>query len=83
RARRGMGYMPQEASIFRLLRFYENLMAVLQIRYDLSAEQPEDRANELIQELHIQHLRDTMGQTLSGGQRRRLENARPLPAERN
>ncbi len=53
RARRGIGYLPQEASIFRRLSVYDNLMAVLQIRDDLSAEQREDRANELMEEFHI------------------------------
>ncbi len=63
---RGIGYLPQEASIFRRLSVYDNLMAVLQIRDDLSAEQREDRANELMEEFHIEHLRDSMGQSLSG-----------------
>ncbi|PAC10996.1 ABC transporter ATP-binding protein [Salmonella enterica subsp. enterica serovar Heidelberg] len=67
RARRGIGYLPQEASIFRRLSVFDNLMAVLQIRDDLTAEQREDRANELMEEFHIEHLRDSMGQALSGG----------------
>lgn len=67
RARRGIGYLPQEASIFRRLSVFDNLMAVLQIRDDLSSEQREDRANELMEEFHIEHLRDNMGQSLSGG----------------
>ena len=66
RARRGIGYLPQEASIFRRLSVYDNLMAVLQIRDDLSAEQREDRANELMEEFHIDNLRDSMGQSLPG-----------------
>lgn len=80
RARRGIGYLPQEASIFRRLSVYDNLMAVLQIRKDLTAEQQDDRANELMEEFHIIHLRDSLGQSLSGGERRRVEIARALAA---
>lgn len=67
RARRGIGYLPQEASIFRRLSVFDNLMAVLQIRDDLTSEQRQDRANELMEEFHIEHLRDSLGQALSGG----------------
>lgn len=80
RARRGIGYLPQEASIFRRLSVYNNLIAVLQIRDDLSGEQREDRAKELMEEFHITHLRDSLGQALSGGERRRVEIARALAA---
>lgn len=80
RARRGIGYLPQEASIFRRLSVYDNLMAVLQIRQDLTTEQQADRANELMDEFHIAHLRDSLGQALSGGERRRVEIARALAA---
>lgn len=61
RARRGIGYLPQEASIFRRLSVYDNLMAVLEIRPDLTSEQREDRAKELMEEFHISHLRDSLG----------------------
>ncbi|MCV5655122.1 ATP-binding cassette domain-containing protein, partial [Escherichia coli] len=55
RSRMGIGYLPQEASIFRRLSVYDNLMAVLQIRDDLTSEQREDRAKELMEEFHIEH----------------------------
>ncbi|NIG97970.1 MAG: LPS export ABC transporter ATP-binding protein [Serratia symbiotica] len=80
RARRGIGYLPQEASIFRCLSVYDNLMAVLEIRADLTSERREDRAKELMEEFHITHLRDSLGQALSGGERRRVEIARALAA---
>ncbi len=80
RARKGIGYLPQEASIFRRLTVWQNLMAVLEIRKDLNNDERRDRAEELMEEFHISHLRDNLGQSLSGGERRRVDIARALAA---
>lgn len=80
RAKQGIGYLPQEASIFRRLSVYDNLMAVLQIRKDLTEAERRERADALISEFHIEHIRNSLGQSLSGGERRRVEIARALAA---
>jgi lipopolysaccharide export system ATP-binding protein len=80
RARRGIGYLPQEASIFRKLTVYENLMAILQTRKELSKVQQEQQADELLDDFHINHIRNNLGMSLSGGERRRVEIARALAA---
>ncbi len=80
RARKGIGYLPQEASIFRKLSVHDNIMAVLQIRKDLTKEQREEELEHLLEEFHITHIRDSLGMALSGGERRRVEIARALAA---
>jgi lipopolysaccharide export system ATP-binding protein len=81
RARRGIGYLPQEASIFRKLSVGDNLMAILQTRSDLNKAQRLERRDQLLAEFHVEHLRDHAGQSLSGGERRRVEIARALATE--
>jgi lipopolysaccharide export system ATP-binding protein len=78
RARLGIGYLPQEASIFRKLSVADNLRAVLQIRSDLSRGQMEMVIEDLLEEFHITRLRHQQASSLSGGERRRLEIARAL-----
>ncbi|MDO6706408.1 MULTISPECIES: LPS export ABC transporter ATP-binding protein [unclassified Photobacterium] len=80
RARMGIGYLPQEASIFRRLSVHDNLMAVLQTRSELSKAERQDKLEELLDEFHIQHIRNSLGMALSGGERRRVEIARALAA---
>jgi lipopolysaccharide export system ATP-binding protein len=78
RARLGVGYLPQEPSVFRKLSVADNLRAVLQIRPDLTEGQMELIIEELLEEFHIPHLRNQMAMSLSGGERRRVEIARAL-----
>lgn len=80
RARKGIGYLPQEASIFRKLSVRDNIMAVLQTRTELKRNEREVQLEHLLEEFHITHIRDSQGMTLSGGERRRVEIARALAA---
>jgi lipopolysaccharide export system ATP-binding protein len=81
RARLGLGYLPQEPSVFRKLTVAENIMAILETQPTLSARQRERRLENLCHELHIADLQGHRGDTLSGGERRRVEIARALAAE--
>ena len=81
RARAGLGYLAQEASVFRTLTVAQNIMAVLELRKELNRKQRQDKLEQLIEEFQITHLRDTQGISLSGGERRRLEIARALATE--
>jgi len=80
RARHGLGYLPQEASVFRKLSVADNVMAVLEIRNDLDRAAREETLESLLHELHIGHLAGQPGISLSGGERRRVEIARALAA---
>lgn len=81
RAQKGIGYLPQEASIFRKLTVADNIMAILETRKDLNREERLQRLEGLLDEFHIQHIRSSLGMALSGGERRRVEIARALAAE--
>ncbi|MBI5451094.1 MAG: LPS export ABC transporter ATP-binding protein [Gammaproteobacteria bacterium] len=78
RARLGIGYLPQEASIFRKLSVADNIMAILQLTSGLDRMQRQQQLEQLLEEFHIGHLRDVQGMSLSGGERRRVEVARTL-----
>lgn len=81
RAQKGIGYLPQEASIFRKLSVSDNIMAILQTRKDLNKQQRTDILNKLLADFHIEHIKDSQGMALSGGERRRVEIARALATE--
>ncbi|MGH8180277.1 MAG: LPS export ABC transporter ATP-binding protein [Steroidobacteraceae bacterium] len=81
RAQLGLGYLPQEASVFRKLSVEDNVLAILETRSDLERGAREQRLEELLEELRIGHVRRSLGLSLSGGERRRVEIARALAAE--
>jgi lipopolysaccharide export system ATP-binding protein len=81
RARLGLGYLPQEASVFRKLTVADNILAILETRPELNKDRRDQLLETLLEELHIGHIRNSVGQSLSGGERRRVEIARALAAE--
>ncbi|MDG1812477.1 MAG: LPS export ABC transporter ATP-binding protein [Porticoccaceae bacterium] len=81
RARQGLGYLPQEPSIFRKLSVEDNILAILETRKTLTRQQRNQTLEELLHEFHISHLAKNTGMSLSGGERRRVEIARALAAD--
>ena len=83
RAKKGICYLPQEPSVFRNLTVEQNLLAILETREDLSKKNQTEKATQLMEEFRINHIKDTLGVSLSGGERRRVEIARALTTEPN
>lgn len=80
RAQQGIGYLPQEASIFRKLTIAENIMAILETRKDLNKAQRQQQLEQLLSDFRITHIKNSLGMSVSGGERRRAEIARALAA---
>lgn len=83
RARLGIGYLPQEASIFRKMTVADNIYAILELREDLNQRSRQEKLDLLLDELNIRHIQNNLGMSLSGGERRRVEIARTLAIEPN
>ena len=81
RARKGIGYLPQEASVFRKLSVADNILGILELNPALGDAERQQKLQALLDEFHIGHLRNSLGMALSGGERRRVEIARALAAE--
>ena len=81
RAKQGLSYLPQEPSVFRKLSVADNIMAILELQKNLSKSARTEKLNGLLEEFHITHLKDVIGMSLSGGERRRVEIARALAQE--
>ncbi|NJN50753.1 MAG: LPS export ABC transporter ATP-binding protein [Gammaproteobacteria bacterium] len=81
RARQGLGYLPQEASVFRKLSVADNIKAILELRRDMNKDQRNARLEQLLDEFHLQGVRTQQGERLSGGERRRVEIARVLASD--
>jgi len=81
RAQLGIGYLPQEASVFRKLSVSDNIDAILETRIDINRQEKSTRLEQLLADFHLEHIRDSLGMALSGGERRRVEIARALATD--